>query len=447
MHVEAIDYYHSLLKNSLASDAIEKLRQGTERYRLSFDGRPICTVLRPMFAPESLYNYIRQDSLHILTAIQKLGAVILSDEKLRAEMDLTQEEEEIISIEPGFRSPDASGRLDGFLDSRGDFSFVEYNADSPGGLLYGDALGEIFLEMEVVREFAKRYPVRRVGVRQSILDSLLDCYRQWGGRDRPRIAIVDWNEAQTRAEFEICRDHFESQGYATVIVDPRELDYRGGWLRAGSFEINLVYKRVVVGELLARTGLDHPLIRATRERAVCTANSFRVQLMTKKAIFALLDDPIHEGMFSKDEIAALYRHIPWTRKLKEGHTTYHGRRIDLLDFAVSNRNRLVLKPNGEYGGRGVVLGLESSQSEWEQAVRNSLGDSFVLQERVEIQQQIFPQLIEDEIVYENRYLDFDPYTWSGDDVDGAGVRLSPSTLLNVTAGGGSATPMFVLESL
>ncbi len=446
MHFEAIDYYHTLLDDSFASDAIERLNEGTNRFNLTFGTRPVCTVLRPMLIQSSLYDYIKRDSALVMQAIQKLGQAMLIDPKLRAEIDLSEEEERIISIDPGFTAPDGSGRLDAFLDSRGDFSFVEYNADSPGGLLYGDILSDIFLEMDVMREFTRKYPLRSIGIRQRILQMLLDCYHQWGGRDQPRIAIVDWDDVQTRAEFEICREHFESRGYRTIIVDPMELEYRGGYLRAGNFEIDLVYKRVVITELIERCGFEHPLVRATKERAVCTVNSFRAQLFTKKAIFALLDDPAYEYLFTPDEIAALYRHIPWTRKLREGHTTYRGRQVDLLEFLSSNRNRLVLKPNGEYGGRGVILGLECSHADWMQAILDSLAGSYVVQERVEVMQQPFPTIADGEIVFEDRYLDFDPYTWCGDDVEGAGVRLSPSPIMNVTAGGGSATPMFILKN-
>jgi uncharacterized circularly permuted ATP-grasp superfamily protein len=373
---------------------------------------------------------------------------LLTQAELRTELDLTAEEEQIIAIEPGFAAPDASGRLDAFLDSQGGFHFVEYNADSPGGLLYGDALSEIFMQMNVVREFAQQFPLRRVDIRGQLLQTLLDCYRQWGhwGQERPRIAIVDWDEVQTRAEFEICRRHFEAQGYPTIIVDPRELDYRGGWLRAGDFQINLVYKRVVVGELIARCGLNHPLVRAARERAVCVANSFRVQMLFKKTMFALLDDPAHEHLFTADETAALRSHIPWTRKLREGFTTYRGRKIDLLDFLILHRDQLVLKPNGDYGGRGVTLGWECDEEKWRQAIDDALGASFVVQERVEVVQQTFPTLVGGEVKFEDRYVDFDPYTWGGEEVEGAGIRLSPSALLNVTAGGGSATPLLIVAN-
>jgi len=442
---DAIPHYHSLLDGAFGADAIEKLRAGTARYNLTFGDRPICSVLRPMLIPASRYETVKRDSMLVLQAIERLGRALINDARLRAEMDLSPDEERIVAIDPGYSAPDASGRLDAFLDSQGGFHFVEYNADSPGGLLYGDALSEIFLEMDVVREFAGRFPVRRIAIRPRVLEMLLDSYHLWGGREHPRIAIVDWNEVNTRAEFEICREHFEAQGYPTVIVDPNELEYRGGWLRAGEIRINIVYKRVVIGELLERGGSDHPLVRATRDRAVCTVNSFRAQMLTKKMLFALLDDPSYESLFPAEEIAALRRHIPWTRKLRKGITNYHNFPVDLLDFVSSNRDRLVLKPNGEYGGRGVVLGWKCAPDTWAQAIQDALGASFVVQERVEVLRESFPTLAGDEIVFEDRYVDFDPYTWCGDEVEGAGVRLSASALLNVTAGGGSATPMLIVE--
>ncbi len=440
MTTDAIKHYHSLLDGSFSDEAIEQLRAGTARHKLRFGARPICNVLRPQFITAAQYDYIRRDSTLILSAIQKLYRALMADPKLRAELSLTAEEEQIISIEPGFAAPDASGRLDAFFDSRGGFHFVEYNADSPGGLLYGEALGEIFLAMRVVQEFARKYPVRRVAIKPRLLQTLLNCYREWGGRDHPRIAIVDWNEVATRPEFEICRAYFESRGYQTLIVDPNELDYRGGWLRAGELPINLVYKRVVTNELFARCGWHNPLARAVRERAVCVVNSFRVQMLSKKSLFALLDDPAQQHLFATAELAALRQHIPWTRNLRPGFTTYRDRRIDLLDFVASRRDHLVLKPNGDYGGRGVVLGWQGSDADWRQAIEDALGASFVVQERVEVLRQTFPTLTENGIVFEERYADFDPYTWNGDEVEGAGVRLSPSALLNVTAGGGSATP-------
>ena len=442
---DAISHYHALLTQPHLDDAQARLAAGSERHNLQFGTRPICNVLRPLFVSARQYDYIKRESALVLTAIEKLGQHLLQNDALRAELDLTPREEQAIQIEPGFPAPDVSGRLDAFLNAHDDFSFVEYNADSPGGLLYGDVLGDIFAEMQVVKEFQRRFPLRRIAIRQHLLAQLLLNYRLFGWNEHPRIAIVDWEGAATHAEFELCRQYFEEKGYSTIIADPRELEYRGGWLRVGDFRINLVYKRVLVSELLAREGLHTPLIRALRDRAVCVMNSLRVQMLTKKVVFALLDDPAHERLFSFEEISALRRHVPWTRKLRDGKTTYRGRKIELLEHLGANRERLVLKPNGEYGGRGVKLGWECTNEEWHLAIRAALGGSFVVQERVEVLRQTFPVIRDNGVLAEDRYVDFDPYTWSGEQIEGAGVRLSSDALLNVTAGGGSATPMMIIE--
>ncbi len=40
---------------------------------------------------------------------------------------------------------------------------------------------------------------------------------------------------------------------------------------------------------------------------------------------------------------------------------------------ASNREQLVLKPNDEYGGKGIVLGWEVDDAEWERGDRGGAG--------------------------------------------------------------------------
>jgi len=68
-------------------------------------------------------------------------------------------------------------------------------------------------------------------------------------------------------------------------------------------------------------------------------------------------------------------------------------------------------------------------------------------------QEPFPTLSGGQITFEDRRVDFAPYTWLGDNVEGAGVRLSapaPSDRSSnapagAYAGGCSTTPMLILE--
>jgi hypothetical protein len=48
-------------------------------------------------------------------------------------------------------------------------------------------------------------------------------------------------------------------------------------------------------------------------------------------------------------------------------------------------------------------------------------------------------------VIDDRIVDTAPFCWQGERVDGTLTRISTSTLVNVTAGGGSTVPTFVVE--
>lgn len=447
---DAIEHYHSLLTGTLLDNAGEALHKAMIGQNLSFRSRPVCSVLRPFFMPLSHYRPIKEQAEVILSAIRKVGEALPHHPSLRSALGLTPAEERLIEIDPGYFGPDASGRMDGFPDSQGRIRFIEYNADSPGGLLFGEALGDVFMGMEIMREFSRRYPVRAFAIRAQLTRTLIDCFREWryySSHDLPHIAIVDWEGVATRQEFEICREYFASRGIPAIITTPEALEYRGGWLRVGDFRINLIYKRVVLTEFLERYGLDHPMVRAVKDRAVCLVNGFRVQALTQKSLFAVLDDPAFEHLFSAQEIATLRRHLPWTRALREGAATYRGRRIDLLEFVASHREEMILKPSAHYGGRGVVLGWQCDEDQWRRKLAEALGARFVVQERIDIPRQTFPVIDERGVRLEHRFHDFSPYTWRGDLAEGAGIRLSSSAMLNVTAGGGSATPLMILADM
>ncbi len=442
MLVQAIDSYHSLLERDHLSSTQEFLSAQNER--LSVAGRPTCTVLRPYFIDRRTYDFVRDASSKVMRGLHMLGQRLIDDPQLRAHLDLSELEEEAIRLDTGYGAADVSARLDGFLSPEGEFRFVEYNADSPGGLGYGDALGDVFAAMPVMEAFRKRYDFHRFPVRNLAIDALLGSYHRWGGSGLPNIAIVDWRGAATYKEFLLFQESFERRGCKVKIADPDELEYRSGRLVIADFHVQLLYKRVVVGEFLHKFKLEHPIVQAVRDRTVCMANGFAVQMLFKKSIFAVLSDPEFARLFDAESVAAFAMHIPWTRKVRECKTTYHDSSIDLIPFAAGNKERLVLKPNSEYGGKGVVLGWECEDSQWRALLQEALRGSYVVQERVPVGRESYPSIVDGQLRFEERYFDLDPYVWDGERVEACGVRLSRQALLNVSAGGGSATPMFVL---
>jgi uncharacterized circularly permuted ATP-grasp superfamily protein len=435
-----VEKYHELLAAKYLDSTVSGLNEASQRFALTVAGRPVCNVLRPLFLDLETYKKIRIASNQFTRSFRVLADRLMIDRNLRARLNLSPEAEAAIQIDSGFGAPDVSARLDGFLGPEGTFYFVEYNADSPGGIGFGDVLSEVFLSLPIMNEVSKSFRVEAIPVRQRTFEALMNAYRNWGGKNLPAIAIVDWKSAATYNEFIIMQEQFQRNGCSAIIADPSELELRNGTLYAAGQPVQLVYKRVVANELIEKCGLNHPLIEAVRTRAVCMANGFAVQMLFNKMLFAFLSDPQY-GIASPQ----LDQHLPWTRIVQESKTTHGKCEVDLIPYVAEHREKFVLKPVSEYGGKGVVLGWECSEADWNSALQAAVTSSYVVQERVPISKELYPSFVDGRLSMDDRYFDLDPYIWEGINPEGCGVRLSRAALLNVSAGGGSATPMLIVS--
>lgn len=302
-----------------------------------------------------------------------------------------------------------------------------------------------------MQKFSRKYVVTKLSAAPHMVQTLLEKFREWGKSSEPRAAIVDWKGLPTYAEFVLFKRYLEEQGVPTIICSPDELTYRDRTLYADGQPVNIVYKRVLTSEFLERYGqqaaLDQPLGQAYRAGAICLVNSFKAKPLHKKMIFGLLSDPVimSAAGIDRDTQTMSMKHIPWTRRVQNVRTTYQGHEVDLLKFIRDEQDRLLLKPNDEYGGKGITIGWETNPDDWDRAIEAALESPFVVQERVHIAYEDYPSYVDGKLHIGRRLVDTDPYLF-GTDVQGCMTRLSTVTLLNVTAGGGSTAPTFLIEA-
>jgi uncharacterized circularly permuted ATP-grasp superfamily protein len=442
---DAIATFHDLMTDEIAQASQAQLETQLRSRGLYFGDRPICTVLRPRFLTPEQYRALREGVDQVMRPFRTAYAAALADAAVRAQFGLLDWEERLLDCGPGFRDPSPASRLDAFF-LEGGLRFTEYNAETPAGSAYNDALSTMFYGLPVMREFLRAYDVRPLPARHGVLHVLLDAFRQWsGGQELPRIAILDWREVPTYSEFLMFREYFRSQGLECEIADPREVEYRGGKLWAGDLHVTLVYKRVLLTELVEREGLDSPVVRAVRDGAVCMVNPFQCKVLHKKTSLAVLSDERNAALFTAGEQRAIEAYIPWTRRVEERRSLFRRRDIDLIPFILGHRENLVLKPSDDYGGAGIVLGWEVDPAAWEAALRKALTVPYVVQERVPLPFEPFPSVVEGRVHLRDRMLDTAPFVAYGEYADGCLTRLSSAALLNVTAGGGSTVPTFVVE--
>jgi uncharacterized circularly permuted ATP-grasp superfamily protein len=417
--------------------ALTKLAQTMRARKVTFGDRLNCPFLRPFFLDAADEARVRLVGETLAAIGERVVEASLADPALLAQAGLSDEEKRLAMIDPGYRRASTASRLDSFLlpDS---LMFAEYNAESPAGLGYSQTLGEIFAALPVMERFRKHYRAEPMPIMEAMLQALLASYDEWGGTAHPpQVAIVDWREVPTWSEFEILQDRFVRMGVPTLLADPRDLVFANGVLTAHGKKIDLVYRRVLLNDIVARPAECRALIDAYSARAVCVANTLRCKIPHKKAFFAVLHDRRNQHLFSDNEREIIRRHIPVTQVLT----------ADVAASARARRGSLVLKPNDEYGGTGVFLGWEMSVADWDAALQKAVTDAgkvWVVQERIPVRREDFPTFtLKDGVTVKEMLVDFSPYFFRGR-LSGYLTRLSATGLANVTSGGGQV-PAFVVQ--
>ena len=444
---EAITRYHKLIESEPYRDLgwAAALRDTMSARKLTLGGRPISPVLRPHFISRRQYLSLVKAAESLFGAIDRVKQVALANPALLSRMELLPAEKMLAAVDPGYNYTTVTSLLDTSLYN-GTLQFVDYNAETPAGVTYGEALADLFYDAPPVKEFRKRYNLSKLGGSRQLLQALTKAYKEFGGKKQPSIAILEFRQPfqpSETGEYQLLLDRFRSHGYAAEIVSPDQLEYRDGVLRRGDFVIDLVYRRIKVAEFLVRFDLTHPLMRAYRERAVCMVNSFRSELAHKKAIFDLLTDDNVTAGFPPAERKAIHEFIPWTRVVTANKTTYGDKTIDLIEFVLANREKLVLKPNDSSSEQQTVQGADTDASGWERALKIATRTPYVVQERVPPVVLPFPIYQWGSLEFKDMRVDLHPHAYLGK-VHGCSSWISLAGATGFTSLSGLA-PTFILE--
>jgi uncharacterized circularly permuted ATP-grasp superfamily protein len=451
---EAIARYHRILESEPYRDMrwVKNLQEQMEARQLSAGGRLLCPFLRPNFVTQKQYDNLVKTGEALISAVDRMLRTALASPQLLSLMQLFPAEKMLAAVDPGYEMSEVSAQLDLQIQN-GSLHVLQYNADALSGAAYSEGLSDIFYDCPPVKEFRNRYKLTRMGGKKPFLDALLKAYKMFSGgagssRDaahaaRPRIAILEFRNASGRSEYEIFRDYFRAEGYDTELVSPDQLEYKNGILKAGAFEIDLIYRRISAQEFLLRFTLNHPLVQAYRDRSVCIVNSFRSELSHKKAMFALLTEESLTAKFPLNERKAIKEHLPWTRVVKAGKATRGTESVDLLEFIKQNRETLVLRPNDEYTDLHSFVGYEHDDGSWARALREAQRAPYVVQERVKPVRTLFPLMSYGHLEFKEMQVDVQPQAFLGK-VAGCSSYVSSAGAGTYSPASGIA-PTFIID--
>lgn len=443
---EAIARYHKLIESEPYIDLAwaQALQDRLKAEKLG--NRPISPVLRPHFITNRQYVALTKAAEALLSAIDRVEQMALATPALLSRMQLLPAERMLAQVDPGYSFFSVTGLLDTSLNN-GSMHFVSHHSEAPLGVVFGETLADLYYDAPPLKEFRKKYKLTKLGGTKYLLHAIGKAYKDFGGKEKkPRVAIVEFRQPFQPADvsdYSLLAEQFTREGFDTEIVAPDQLEYRNGVLRRGEFTIDIVFRRVKLQEFLVRFDLNHPLVRAYKDRAVCMVNSFRSELGTKKAVFDLLTDDAVTSKFPAAERRAIKDFVPWTRLVQATKTTYHGHTVDLPDFVMKHRAKLVLKPNDDSAELNSFRGADTDDIGWEKALRQAMRVPYVVQEMADPARAVFPLLQYGSLMMKEMQIDVHPHSFLGK-VHGCSTWLS----LSGTSGFSTLTglaPTFLLE--
>jgi glutathionylspermidine synthase len=321
--------------------------------------------------------------------------------------------------------------------------FLEFNCDSPGGAYFTDIQTGLLAETAPMNALMQKYSFTHEPLVPRVLETLLGKYDEWGGaRTNPTIAVVG-NAAVTNVrEFMLFGEYFERQGFNGFFTEPWDLEYDGNVLSHKGKPINIIYRRGVIDDLSKNVDRTKPLKAAIQDGNICVINPLRAKLGDNKNLLHLLSDDRMQEVLDDRQREYVRKHIPWTRVLREGSASYQGLTVDLFEYVSGNRDNFVIKPNSEYGGKGVVVGREADTKTWYETLEKSTSQRMVVQEYVPVPEEEYP-VLEPDLHFEKKKVNHNFFVFDGSYVGGF-ARISDSTVINVSKGGG-LVPFMVVE--
>lgn len=370
---------------------LDKVANSTAIYK----GKPVPFLYHPMFFTEADVEKFKGMVDTLMSMTNKVTEKYLNSKDFRKKFAYSDLLEELILIDNGYDINVPIGRYDLFYGGDDNYKFCEFNTDGSSAMNEDNTIGNILLETEALKEFGERYDLSLFELIDSWVEDIASIYNKWSGKgDKPNIAIVDFTESGTSAEFEVFKKAFIKKGYKAIIADPRDLKYRDGKLYFDDFRIDLVYRRIVTFELIEKAHEIPEFIEAYRNKAFCCVGSIRSQIMHNKIIFKILHDEDTLDFLSEKERDFVKKHIPITGLFKGDR--------EVFEKVLNNKDKYIMKPYDLNASRGVYAGKDLSFEEWKKKLEESWDKDYLYQE-------YFEPYKRDHIVFRNGKLEVDSF--------------------------------------
>lgn len=345
-------------------------------------------LARPVFLGGEELARLAGDLDHLLTALDSLPEKLFGGDfaAFARAVGLTEPQVEAVMQNRGKRMTRQS-RADLVHDGTG-FKLLELNIGSAiGGVDNVDVCREL-LEVPVLARFAERKGLTFVdSLREQVHNILTES--GFSAEDRPVVALTEWPSAfsdELPYMTQLC-ERWGTLGLDATPCHLGQLEVREGRVWLAGRPVDIIVRTFLIRDVMTPEALRlaAPVFEAARRGEVEVFTPLDTSAYASKAALSLLSEEDNRHLFPDEVLASLDRILPWTRRVRRGEVTLEdGERVDLVEYALTHADDLVLKPTSLSGGKGVVLGWtdDLTPEAWRAHVLGALDSSHVLQRRV-----------------------------------------------------------------
>lgn len=287
----------------------------------------------------------------------------------------------------GGRTPTLYGRADLYHDGNA-FKMLEFNLGSQLGGADRAEISRALTDVPAFREFAEREKLNYVYTGERMAETIRAAARPVTGNRQPVVALIE-ADGGLAPYLHLVKSFQEMMiriGLDFRIGEISQLKTtKDGKLSLDGTPLDLVLRYFSVDQLCEVPNgeeIAEPVFRAHDEGKTVLLTTTESFLYGNKATLAMLSDPRWRGHFSATEAALIDEVLPVTRTLAEGPVDIDGETVELMDYCRHNRERLILKPSGHFGGGGIHVGWQLDEAAWQAALSQAQGQAYVVQQRV-----------------------------------------------------------------
>lgn len=359
-------------KNKYFKDYVKTLDL-VAKSEAQYKGKPVPFLYHPMFFTEKDIDNMKKIGNMMISISNKVTERYLNNKEFRKKFNYPKEMEELILIDNVYDINVPIGRFDIFYRDYDNFKFCELNTDGSSAMNEDNTIARILLDRKGPRDF--KYELEYFELIDSWVKESLEIYKSYNKTiEKPNVAIVDFKESATGEEFELFKKSYERAGCKSIIVDPRDLEYRNKTLYYEDFKIDMVYRRMVTFELVEKIDEIPDFIQAYKDQSVCVIGSIRSQIVHNKIIFKILHDKDTLEFLNIEEREFVKKHIPLTFEFKDDKK--------LFNEVSKNKDKYIMKPLDLNASRGVFAGRDMNQTSWEERLGEIFNSDYIAQEFV-----------------------------------------------------------------